>query len=165
MTSIRLMRILAISLLVFGMAGIMSVMAAEGFYPGAGSDPYFFSPNWKPVKITYSFSDPDFFSSDWKPAKITYSYSDPDFFISNWTGKSLYTPVADPDFNSAYWNVPTYKPAGDPDFLYSNWSVKAPVLYRYSGIESSRINSLHLDPFASDSELEEQGWEVTNTLW
>lgn len=148
MTLKRGIRLLILSLLVFGMAGGISMVAA------ATSD---FNPGF--------ITDPDFFSPSWKPAKITWSYSDPDFFNSNWSGKSLYTPVADPTFNLASWKVPTVRPVADPDFLYSNWTVKAPVLYRYSGIDSSRLNNLNLDPFASDEELRSQGWEVSGNLW
>ena len=144
----RMKLLLVLSLLVFGMAGIVSPVAAAGnsFNPGYGTDPYFFSPGWAPAKLTYSFTDPDFFSSSWKPAKLTYSFTDPDFFLPS-------------------WKVPTYKPAGDPDFLYSNWSVKAPVLFRYSSIDSSRINNYNLDPFATDDELRAQGLDVTGNLW
>ena len=114
----RMKLLLLISLLVFGMAGIVSPVAAAGnsFNPGYGTDPYFFSPGWAPAKLTYSFTDPDFFSSSWKPAKLLIP---------------LLTLIS-----SSHWKVPTYKPAGDPDFLYSNWSVKAPVLFRYSTIDS-----------------------------
>ena len=120
----RMKLLLVLSLLVFGMAGVVSTVSAAGnsFNPGYGTDPYFFSPGWAPTKLTYSFSDPDFFLPSWK--------------------------------------VPTYKPAGDPNFLYSNWSVQPPVLFRYSGIDSSRINNYNLDPFASDDELRAQGWEI-----
>lgn len=86
--NVRRMRLLlVISLLVFGMAGVVSPVAAaeNSFNPGYGTDPYFFSPGWAPTKLTYSFTDPDFFSSNWKPAKLTYSFSDPDFFLP--TGK------------------------------------------------------------------------------
>ena len=139
----RTTQLLIISLFVFGMAGGVSMVVAADtrLNPGYGTDTDFFSPGWAPAKYTYSFSDPDFFLPTWKPAKINYSFSDPDFFSSNWT-------------------VPTYKPSADANFLYSNWSVKTPVLFRYSGIDSSRTNNYNLDPFASDDELRAQGWEI-----
>jgi hypothetical protein len=148
MTLRRGILLLILSLLVFGMAGGVSMVAAatSDFNPGFITDPDFFSPSWKPAKITWSFSDPDFFNSDW-------------------SGKTLYKPVADPDFNLASWKVPTIKPAADPDFLYSNWSVKAPVLFRYSGVDTSRINNYNLDPFATDTELRAQGWIIEGDFW
>ena len=148
MTMRRGLLLLFISFLVFVVAGGVSmVAAAEGeFYPGFTTDPDFFLPSWKPAKITWSFTDPDFFNPDW-------------------SGKKIYTPVADPEFNLASWKVPTVKPAADPDFLYSNWSVKAPVLYRYSAIDPTRINNYNLDPFATDDELRAQGLDVTGNLW
>lgn len=144
----RNMQLLIISTLVFGMAGGISMVAAAdtSFYPGYATDPDFFSPTWA-------------------PAKLTSSYSDPNFFNSNWSGKSSYWPTSNIGLNSASWKMSTYKPMADPDFLYSNWSVKAPVLFRYSGIDSSRINSMNLDPFASDDELRAQGWTIISDFW
>jgi hypothetical protein len=144
----RIKLLLIISLLVFGMVGGVSIVAAaeNSFNPGYATDPDFFSHSWAPAKYTSSYSDPDFFSSNWKPAKITYSFADPDFFSSNWT-------------------VPTYKPSADANFLYSNWSVKTPVLFRYSGIDSTRTNNYNLDPFASDDELRAQGWDIKGDFW
>ena len=120
----------------------MVAAADTSFNPGYGADSDFLSPGWAPAKYTSSYSDPDFFSSTWKTTKINYSYADPDFFTSTWT-------------------VPTYTPKADASFLNSNWSVQAPVLFRYSGIDSSRIDSYNLDPFASDAELKEQGWVIS----
>lgn len=140
-------QLLIISLLVFGLAGGISMVAAAetSLNPGYGTDPDFFSPTWAPAKYT-SYTDPDFFNSTWKPTKTTYSFADPDFF-------------------SPSWKVPTYKPMGDANFLYSNWSVKSPVLYRYSAIDSTLTNTSSLDPFASDSALRAQGWQISNNLW
>jgi hypothetical protein len=137
-------QLLIISLLVFGLAGGVSMVAAAdtSLNPGYGTDPDFFSPTWAPVKYT-SYTDPDFLNSTWKPAKITYSFADPGFLSSS-------------------WKVSTYKPMGDANFLYSNWSVKTPVLYRYS---PTLANTSSLDPFASDAALREQGWQISNTLW
>lgn len=142
----RIVQLLIISLLVFGLAGISTVAASDTLNPGYPADPDFFSPNWKPAKITSSYSDPYFFNSNWKPARVNYSYSDPDFFLPS-------------------WKVPSIKPVADPDFLYSNWSVHAPVLFRYSGMDPKLVKNYNLDPFASDDELRAQGFEVSNNLW
>jgi hypothetical protein len=144
----RTIQLLILSILVFGTAGgITAVAAADtGFYPGYATDPDFFSPTWA-------------------PAKYTTPYSDPNFFNSNWSGQSSYWPTSNIGFNSASWKMSTYKPMADPDFLYSNWSVKAPVLFRYTGVDSTRASTLDLDPFASDDELRAQGWIIQGDFW
>jgi hypothetical protein len=144
----RSIKLLIISFLVFGVAGGVSIVAAE-------------ETNLHPGYLT----DPDFFSPTWKPAKITTSYSDPYFFNSNWSGKSSYWTMNNEGTNPANWKTPIYRSMSDPDFLYSNWSAHTPVLFRYSGIDSSRMQSLDLDPFASDDELRAQGWTIQGDFW
>ena len=159
----RMIQLLIISLLFFGMAGGVSMVAAAdtSFNPGYGANSDFFSPGWAPAKYTSSYSDSDFFSSSWAPAKYTNPYSDPGFNTAPWKSTTINSSFADPDFFTSGWTAPTYIPKADSTFLNPNWSVQTPVLFRYSGIDSTRINNYNLDPFASDAELRAQGWQIS----
>ena len=111
--------------------------------------------------IQASYSDSDFFSPSWAPARYTNPYSDPGFNTAPWKSTTINSSFADPDFFTSGWTAPTYIPKADATFLNPNWSVQTPVLFRYSGIDSSRINNYNLDPFASDAELRAQGWQIS----
>jgi len=143
MTFGRVKIFILLSLLVFGLAGGAGIVAAADstLNPGYSTDPDFFSPAWAPEKYTYSFTDPDFFLSSWKPSATKYLYSDPGLLSSEWA-------------------IPVYKPTADVNFTYSNWSVKQPVIFRFSGIDSARISNYNLDPFATNDELRAQGFVI-----
>ncbi len=142
----RMKLLLIVTLLVFGMAGGVSVVAAatSTWNPGSGHEPDFLSPDWKVPTYT-PMSDPGLLSPSWKMPN--------------------YTPMADPGFSSSAWKVPNYTPMSDSRFMNSNWSVQQPVSFRYSLIDPSRINNYHLDPFATDADLRAQGWHITNSIW
>ena len=91
--------ILIIFLLIFGMAGGISIVAAatDSWSPGAGTDPDFFSPDWK-VPTYSSMFEPDLLAPDWKVP--TYS--------SN----------TDPYFLTTYWKVPTHTSMYEHNFMY-----------------------------------------------
>lgn len=160
----RMKLLLVISLLFFGMAGGVSVVAAatNSWYPGAGHEPGFLSPDWK-LPTYIPMSEPDFLSPDWKVHTIT-PIADPNIMNSNWKVPS-YTPIADPNIMNSNWTVRNYTPIADPNIMNSNWSVQKPVLLRYSLIDPSRLSSYNLDPFASNKELIAQGWHITNRIW
>ncbi len=160
----RMKLLLIVTLLVFGMAGGVSVVAAatSTWNPGSGHEPDFLSPDWKVPTYT-PMSDPAFLSPDWKVPAYT-PISDPGLLSPSWKMPN-YTPMADPGFSSSAWKVPNYTPMSDSRFMNSNWSVQQPVSFRYSLIDPSRINNYHLDPFATDADLRAQGWHITNSIW
>ncbi|MEI6840046.1 MAG: hypothetical protein WCK53_02175 [Methanomicrobiales archaeon] len=161
----RVILFLGVSILIFGIAGGVSVVAAatDGWSPGAGGhEPDFFSPTWNVPTYT-PMSEPDFLLPTWKVPTYT-PISEPDFLLPTWKVPT-YTPMTEPNFMHSNWSVPTYTPMTEPNFMYSNWSVPKPVLFRYSLIDPSRIDSYNLNPFASDAELRAQGWHITNSFW
>ena len=145
----RVITLMNISLLIFLIGGVSIVAAGEGeFFPGAGNSADFLSPSWKPALYgTIISEDPDFLLPSWKPALYgTIISEDPDFLLPTWQPVKYTTPYS------------------DPDFLNKNWSVHTPTLLRYNQIDKSSINSNQLNPFASYTELQEQGWNFGKDL-
>jgi len=163
----RVILFLVVCFLFFGMAGGVAMVAAagNGLNPGAGTDPDFFSPNWKPNWPTSSYSDPDFNLPSWKPKWPVGSYSDLDLTSPDWKPNWPTSSYSDPNFFSSTWKVPTYASFSDPDFMNSNWSVQSPVLFRFSLIAPSRAGNYDLDPFATDEELRAQGFIFSGGFW
>ena len=109
--------ILIIFLLIFGMAGGISIVAAatDSWSPGAGTDPDFFSPDWK-VPTYSSMFEPDLLAPDWKVPTYS-SNTDPYFTYSNWTVPT-YSSNTDPYFLTTYWKVPTHTSMYEHNFMY-----------------------------------------------
>jgi len=142
----RVILFLVVTLLVFGIAGGISMVSAatNSWYPGAGHEPGFFSPDWKPHTYT-PMSEPDFLLPDWKVHAIT--------------------PIAEPNFMYRNWTVRNITPIAEPNFMNSNWTVPKPISFRYSLIDPSRLDNYILDPFATNDELRAQGWRISNRIW
>ena len=109
--------ILIIFLLIFGMAGGISIVAAatDSWSPGAGTDPDFFSPDWK-VPTYSSMFEPDLLAPDWKVPTYS-SMFEPDFMYSNWTVPT-YTSNTNSYFLTTYWKVPTHTSMYEHNFMY-----------------------------------------------
>ncbi len=156
----RVILLLVVSIMVFGIAGGISMVSAatDSWYTGAGQG-YGGTNSWYPG----AGHEPGFFSPDWKPHTYT-PMSEHDFLLSDWKVHA-YTPMSEPNLRYPNWTVRNITPVSEPNFMYSNWTVPKPISFRYSLIDPSRLDNYNLDPFATNDELRAQGWRISNRIW